>query len=1424
MGGTQTKLAHSKVSETEKKHWWKRGKTHKIKKKMFEVHNGISQEYEEITEETKCENYTQFKRVEIKTVCNKSRLPVQERDSKMSSLTVTAEMPYQTSHPDTDVDDYKQEVKSVYSNTSLDSGYKSSFQGKLCQPESREIDAKKTTFDKYNTKQKFEKQSKCEDKGNHLACKTCGCICGFQPIREVKHRETFDSSFPLLHSMKSKQDQEEEPNTMKEDDMPSGNTDKRIVGLNSLLDERKSSISSDSSHTEMKRRVTDMIPDLENHECQSMEQLKLRQDTDKDDVSVKALKTFKVADDTDEEESDSNISEVKDFSSSYPDTNLGSDSDQLFTQSSEECISVSSCSSQRARADSTTLAKEVARYNLSETGIEKPAHADKTTNTYNIPATDNKKSDTLTLVLSNIESGCNGTGSMVNQLNGKTEYACKGSQSVVRIDKDEGIIKAQIQPDIVTKTSKESDTDEDLKAVMYGIYILTNSHTKYGQETQNIVRNPVEFEVDTANKIMPSADKHLKAKFQTNKSDEHLSDLDNDSIVQETYETGLDIAEAILEVKDFPSFIVLMAYVLLYCKWKEEVRPELSSSPNVGLDIKVELENDAAVIYQKVKISDSSVLITENTSDNKIDLSDECNDESVHRNIDECQSTNCSDRADAESKLSQSNDNHGAEMQLKETKISTETDHTDNATIELKNIETIEKSVIINENHPDCCEETHDEVVQNNDDCMLANRQCYDIIDFERDFKGNGKETAPDDPEHQINESSCVENYIWPVSKAAEHDENKLKLSESVRRENGKIPRPIVISPEEETEFYTSSESNNSTFAYHNESSIDEYCNRTSVELKESEDRNNPKLDLNETLENEDHTMSAGENSDAHFVIEVEEIENNLIGKNADLTDLVKMNRKDEQCSDITAGNTQVSQFGKQKKGDLSLGNISRETIRIGSTKRDGLKGKQIKCGKTNRKSETILMQTLQNLPSEDSVYCSQSSSGNGETWQRKNKHRVRKKKFSKKKQGSASGSNFSTSSVEKDNEIQKTSKAKNFCQKCHQPKHKGNKNCSECRIHDGELGSGKFQYQVKSRDDSGISSLISSIRSSVLSELKSIHSIEITKLPKNKKRKKLIEKYFKLGALTKRLREITKGINIDVLANADHDIVAFPGLQSYFDSLRNGNTPSLQERMSYEWLRLMTFSNYTEGGSPVHLARNGFYHSHNNETHCFCCNTSYSNWTYSDNVQEVHRRISPNCPLVNGGIESNGNISIESGTRDNQPSQAPANLYNANDVRQGASQNGNIAERPTIPTNHGEFAFGTAQMPNIGSQSTNTIATSVPPFSFSPPVTRPDPSEFRFPQTSNQLPSGVPNLVGQSAAAVTTSRATAFSFSSASNTPEPAGFRFPQSTSQQAGGVDLSSQLTGQLRALTIQQVSEKYYYKNLQNLDTSEKFLQLS
>ncbi|XP_060564647.1 uncharacterized protein LOC132723862 [Ruditapes philippinarum] len=108
----------------------------------------------------------------------------------------------------------------------------------------------------------------------------------------------------------------------------------------------------------------------------------------------------------------------------------------------------------------------------------------------------------------------------------------------------------------------------------------------------------------------------------------------------------------------------------------------------------------------------------------------------------------------------------------------------------------------------------------------------------------------------------------------------------------------------------------------------------------------------------------------------------------------------------------------------------------------------------------------------------------------------------------------------------------------------------------------------------------------------------------------------------------------------------SFPafGLGSYFDRFRNGLTPTTQERMQYEWLRLSTFHNYEGNGNAIVLARNGFYHDHTEgptSTRCFLCEARNSNWEMFANVSSEHRRQSPNCPFHENSGQESVNVSI---------------------------------------------------------------------------------------------------------------------------------------------------------------------------------------
>ena len=144
-------------------------------------------------------------------------------------------------------------------------------------------------------------------------------------------------------------------------------------------------------------------------------------------------------------------------------------------------------------------------------------------------------------------------------------------------------------------------------------------------------------------------------------------------------------------------------------------------------------------------------------------------------------------------------------------------------------------------------------------------------------------------------------------------------------------------------------------------------------------------------------------------------------------------------------------------------------------------------------------------------------------------------------------------------------------------------------------------------------------------------------------------------GKLQKRERKIEKWLSADY-KNAIFDplyfrpevssVVVYIGHQRYFERLQERSL-SQEESLSYEWLRLESLRNYDGAGSIIYLARGGFYHDPVDgpmSTRCYACNVLYTNWEYFDNVTEVHRRLSPNCPHFIGNASVSGNVSIDNG------------------------------------------------------------------------------------------------------------------------------------------------------------------------------------
>lgn len=70
---------------------------------------------------------------------------------------------------------------------------------------------------------------------------------------------------------------------------------------------------------------------------------------------------------------------------------------------------------------------------------------------------------------------------------------------------------------------------------------------------------------------------------------------------------------------------------------------------------------------------------------------------------------------------------------------------------------------------------------------------------------------------------------------------------------------------------------------------------------------------------------------------------------------------------------------------------------------------------------------------------------------------------------------------------------------------------------------------------------------------------------------------------------------------------------------------------VEFESHRLGTFSNWTNDAvDPRDLAREGFFSTHQLDyVRCAFCFKFFSQWKENDNIQEEHRKWSPDCPFV---------------------------------------------------------------------------------------------------------------------------------------------------------------------------------------------------
>ncbi|KAK3097115.1 hypothetical protein FSP39_006497 [Pinctada imbricata] len=170
----------------------------------------------------------------------------------------------------------------------------------------------------------------------------------------------------------------------------------------------------------------------------------------------------------------------------------------------------------------------------------------------------------------------------------------------------------------------------------------------------------------------------------------------------------------------------------------------------------------------------------------------------------------------------------------------------------------------------------------------------------------------------------------------------------------------------------------------------------------------------------------------------------------------------------------------------------------------------------------------------------------------------------------------------------------------------------------------------------------------------------------KHKKKKPYLVKGRKRGTFAKVIvdKEILK--SSEKILKAKHFISSFSpvngipsvilhlypiyrSLESYFQTILNSpsTNESVSDRMRFEWLRFVSFAGERDiPVRPIFLARSGFYATgYNNDTMCYSCGTEYSEWSEHDNPDDVHRRISPNCPHITTGDVRNRPIHQESDT-----------------------------------------------------------------------------------------------------------------------------------------------------------------------------------
>lgn len=97
------------------------------------------------------------------------------------------------------------------------------------------------------------------------------------------------------------------------------------------------------------------------------------------------------------------------------------------------------------------------------------------------------------------------------------------------------------------------------------------------------------------------------------------------------------------------------------------------------------------------------------------------------------------------------------------------------------------------------------------------------------------------------------------------------------------------------------------------------------------------------------------------------------------------------------------------------------------------------------------------------------------------------------------------------------------------------------------------------------------------------------------------------------------------------------------FDLYLDMSERSFEQRMFFEWARFESFRKAPETLRmwTIKLAKYGFYYTGvGHKCKCAFCGLVYGNWSDTDKPEDIHRRLSPTCPLVHDRMNTN-NIPI---------------------------------------------------------------------------------------------------------------------------------------------------------------------------------------